>query len=106
MSKFLIKASYTADGTKGLLKDGGTGRRKAVDKMVGGAGGKVEAFYYAFGDTDVFSIIDVPDSVTAAAMSFAISSTGAVRISMTPLLTPEEVDAACKKSVSYKAPGK
>ena|SRR5258708_7344792 len=106
MAKFLIKASYTADGTKGLLKDGGSGRRKAVDTMVGGLGGKVESFYYAFGETDVYSIIDVPDSVAAAAMSFAISSTGAVRLSMTPLLTAEDVDAACKKSVSYRAPGK
>jgi uncharacterized protein with GYD domain len=106
MAKFLIKASYTADGTKGLLKDGGSGRRKAVDKMVGGMGGKVECFYYAFGETDVYSVIDVPDSLAAAAMSFAISSTGAVRLTMTPLLTVEEVDAACKKSVNYKAPGK
>ncbi len=106
MAKFLIKASYTAEGTKGLLKDGGTGRRKAVDTMVGGVGGKVECFYFAFGETDVFSVIDVPDSVSAAAMSFAISSTGAVRLSMTPLLTVKEVDAACKKSVKYRAPGK
>ena len=53
---------------KGLLKDGGTGRRAAVEKLFGSVGGKVEAFYYAFGDTDLFIVADVPDNVSAAAL--------------------------------------
>ena len=106
MAKFLIKASYTAEGLKGLLKDGGTGRRAAVDKMLDSLGGKVEAFYFAFGEADVFVIVNLPDAVTAAAISFVINASGAVKSSTTPLLTPEEVDAACKKSVNYRAPGK
>jgi len=106
MSKFLIKASYTAEGTKGLLKDGGTKRKKAVEKMLAATGGKLEAFYFAFGDHDVFAIIELPDTVTAAAMTLAINASGLVTNSMTVLLTPAEVDLAAKQTVKYRAPGR
>jgi len=105
MAKFLIKASYTTEGAKGLHKDGGSGRRDAVKKLVEGMGGKVEAFYFAYGADDALVILDVPDSATSIAMSIAINSTGSVRLSMTPLITPEEMDAACKKTIAYRAPG-
>jgi uncharacterized protein with GYD domain len=105
MAKYLVKGSYQAEGVKGLIKDGATGRKAAVTKMIEGLGGKVEAFYYAFGETDVFVTIDVPDSTTAAALSMAVCASGTVRTTLTPLLTVEEVDAACKKTVSYRAPG-
>jgi uncharacterized protein with GYD domain len=105
MAKYLIKSTYTTEGTKGLLKEGGSGRRAAVAQMVQGMGGKLEAFYFAFGETDVFSIIDVPDAVSAAALSLAVNSKGGAQVSITPLITPEEIDAACKKSVAYRAPG-
>jgi uncharacterized protein with GYD domain len=105
MPKFMIKASYTAEGAKGLLKEGGTGRRAAVQKLVEGAGGKVEAFYYAYGDDDAYVIVDVPDATSGLAISLAVNASGAVRLSTIPLITPEEIDAACKKSISYRAPG-
>ena len=66
MPKYLVQANYVGEGIKGLLKDGGTGRRAAVEKLFGSVGGKVEAFYYAFGDTDLFVIADLPDNVTAS----------------------------------------
>ncbi|HTK82780.1 MAG TPA: GYD domain-containing protein [Bacteroidota bacterium] len=106
MGKFLIKASYTADGTKGLLKEGGSKRKKAVEKMVAGHGGKVEAFYYAFGEYDVFAIIELPDTVTAAALALAINASGMVTNTMTVLMTPADVDKATKKTVNYRAPGR
>ncbi len=105
MAKYLIKASYTVEGTKGLLKEGGSARRAAVAQMVQGMGGKLEAFYYAFGEPDVFAIVDVPDAIAAAAASLVINSRGGAQVSTTPLITPEEIDAACKKSVTYRAPG-
>ena len=105
MAKFLIKGSYTAEGTKGLLKDGGSKRLAVIEKVIGGLGGKVDAFYYTFGDADVLVIVDVPDAASAAAFSLAVSATGAVRVSTTPLLTPQEIDQACKKSVNYRVPG-
>lgn len=105
MAKYLIKASYTVEGTKGLLKEGGSSRRAAVAQMIQGMGGKLEAFYYAFGAPDVFAIMDVPDATAAAAISLVINSKGAAQVSTTPLITPEEIDAACKKSVAYRAPG-
>ena len=105
MPKFLVQASYSTDGVKGLLKEGGTGRKASVDKAVGGLGGKVESFYYAFGETDAFVIVDVPDTATIVALSLAVNASGAVKTSVTPLITVEEVDQACKKTVGYKAPG-
>ena len=105
MARYLIKASYTLEGTKGLLKDGGSKRRAAFEQTIQGLGGRLEAFYYAFGDLDAFVIAEVPDPTTAAAVSLAVNSTGGVQLSMTPLITPEEIDEACKKSVSYRAPG-
>jgi len=105
MAKYLIKGSYTADGTKGLLKEGGAKRVAAVQNVIEGLGGKLETLYFTFGDADVLAIVDLPDAVSAAAFSLAVSATGAVQTSTTPLLTPQEIDQACKKSVKYRAPG-
>ena len=84
MPKYLVQGSYTADGAKGLLKDGGSKRRAAVEEMAKSYGGKVEAFYYALGDSDVFVIIDGPDNVTAVAASLAVNAVGAVRLKDDP----------------------
>lgn len=105
MAKYLIRGSYTAEGTKGLLKEGGSKRMAVVEKVIAGLGGRLDALYYTFGDADVLAIIDVPDAASAAAFSLAVSATGAVQTSTTPLLTPQEIDQACKKSVKYRAPG-
>jgi uncharacterized protein with GYD domain len=106
MPKFMIAAAYTAEGAKGLLKDGGSARRAAVEKAIKSLGGKVEAFYFAFGEMDALAIVDVPDNVTAAALALATSSSGLVRTKTTVLLTPEELDAVAKKKVAYNPPGK
>jgi uncharacterized protein with GYD domain len=103
--KFMVKASYTTEGTRGLLKEGGTGRRAAVQKLTESLGGKVEAFYFAYGEDDAYVLIDVPDATSGLAVSLAVNASGAVRVSTIPLITPEEIDAACKKSVAYRAPG-
>lgn len=105
MPKFLVKASYAAEGIRGLLKEGGTGRRAAVQKVIEGIGGKVEAFYFAYGESDAYVIVDVPDAATGIAVSLAVNASGAVRMSTIPLITPEEMDVASKKSVKYRAPG-
>jgi len=105
MPKYLIQASYSAEGVKGLLKDGGSKRRAAAEAAIKGLGGTLEAFYFAFGDTDVFALADAPDNITVAAVSLAVSASGAVHTKITALLTPEEVDQATKKSVSYRPPG-
>jgi len=105
MAKFLWMASYTTDGVKGVLKDGGTSRRDAVQKMIESAGGKMEAFYFAFGDADVYIICDIPDVASAAAISMAINASGAVELRTVVLIPPEEIDQAAKKQVGYRAPG-
>jgi len=105
MAKYLITASYTAEGAKGVLKDGGTKRRQAAEAAINSAGGKLEAFYFAFGENDAFVLIDAPDHATVASASLAINASGAVRTKTVVLLTPEEIDQAIKKSTTYKAPG-
>jgi uncharacterized protein with GYD domain len=105
MPKYLITASYTAEGLKGLLKDGGSSRRTAVQKAAESVGGKVETIYYTFGDHDVIAICDLPDNIAATSLSLTVGASGLVRTATTPLITPEEVDAASKKSVTYRGPG-
>jgi uncharacterized protein with GYD domain len=105
MAKYLIMASYTAEGAKGVLKDGGTKRRQAAEAAIKSAGGKLDGFYFAFGESDAVVIVDAPDHATVASASLAINASGAVRTKTVVLLTPEEIDQASKKSTTYKAPG-
>jgi uncharacterized protein with GYD domain len=105
MPKYLVEANYVGDGLKGLLKEGGSSRRAAVEKLFASVGGKVEAFYYAFGATDLFVIADLPDNVSAASLSLTVNAVGAATARVTVLLTAEEVDQATKKSPAYRAPG-
>ena len=106
MPKYLIEASYTSDGEKGLLKDGGSKRRQAAEQAVKNAGGRLEAFYFAFGDRDAYIIMDAPDHASVAATSVAINASGAVHTKTVVLLTPEEIDQAVKKNVNYTPPGR
>ncbi len=105
MPKYLAQANYVGEGIKGLLKEGGTGRREAVEKLVASMGGTVEAMYYAFGETDVFIIADMPDNASMAAVSLVAAASGAVTLKTTVLMTPEEVDEAAKKTPDYRPPG-
>jgi uncharacterized protein with GYD domain len=108
MAKFLIEASYSQAGLKALVKDGGTGRRAVVEAAVKALGGHLEMFYYAFGTSDIYAVVDAPDNITAAAFALAVGGTGvAAHLKTIVLLTPDEVDKAAKKSASsgYHAPG-
>lgn len=105
MPTYLWRGSYTAEGSKGLAKEGGTNRRAAVKQMVEKAGGKLHAFYFALGDADVYGVTEFPDAATAVAVSLAVNASGAVHLQSTLLLSPEEFDAAAKKSIAYRAPG-
>lgn len=101
----MFKGNYKADGVKGLMKDGGSKRRKAADEAFESVGGKIDCMYYAFGETDLYGICDLPDPASATALSLMINSTGALTINLTPLMTVEDVDAAITKSPSYRPPG-
>jgi uncharacterized protein with GYD domain len=105
MPKYLVQANYVGEGLRGLLKEGGSSRRAVVEKLYQSVGGRVEAFYYAFGDTDLFVIGDVPDNVSAAALSLIVNAAGAATVKVTVLLTAEEIDAAAKKTATYRPPG-
>ena len=106
MGKYLLKVSYTPDGIKGVMKDGGTARKSAVEKMLAGVGGSLESFYFALGSDDVFVIADVPDNGTALAIGAAIASSGAISSYETVVLpSPAEVDTAIRTSIAYTPPG-
>jgi uncharacterized protein with GYD domain len=105
MPKYLTMVSYTPEGIKGLVKEGGTARRAAVEKMLERLGGRLEGFYFAFGENDAYVISEGPDNATAAAISLAIT-TGAIRTKTIVLLTPEEVDQAVRIPIDYQPAGK
>ena len=105
MPKYLIQARYTTEGIRGLVSDSASGRRADVQAAVKAVGGNIEVFYYAFGDDDVVAIMDLPNSITAAALGLTISGSGAVRVRTTPLLTVEDVDRALEIRTKYRVPG-
>ena len=105
MPKYLVQASYTTEGSKGLLKEGGSTRREVVEQFIKALGGSVEAFYFAFGDNDLYVIADMPDNVSQAAAALTVNASGAAKGKTTVLLTPEEVDRATQMTVNYRPPG-
>ena len=105
MARFLITATYTEAGIRGLMKEGGTARRTNLEKLIASIGGRLEAFYFAYGEADVYGIAEVPDPTTAMALSLTINASGAVKLTTIPLITAEELDAACQKTIAYRAPG-
>lgn len=105
MPKYMFQSRFVGEGVKGLLKEGGSSRLAASQKAAESMGGKVEAFYFAFGDVDSYTIAELPDNVAAAALSVFINSTGNLSTKVTVLMTPEEMDAATRRTPSYRAPG-
>jgi uncharacterized protein with GYD domain len=105
MPKYLVHATYTAEGAKGLLKSGGTSRRKAVEELLASLNGKLEAFYFTFGDEDAILIIDLPDQVAASAIGLVVAASGTIRTRSTVLIPPEEVDQAVRREVHFHPPG-
>ena len=105
MAAYLVQFTYTEQGLKGLLKEGGSKRREATEQLVKSLGGKLVAYYFGFGEYDGFAIIEGVDNVDAAAAALIVGASGAVKTKTTVLLTPEEVDRATKKSGTYRAPG-
>jgi len=105
MPKYLIEASYTVEGVKGIQSAGGSSRRDAIAALAESVGGQLESFYFAFGERDVYTVVDLPDNENATAVALTVNASGAVKVRTTVLVTPEEVDAAAKRSVEYRAPG-
>ena len=105
MAHYLFRASYTESGVQGLMKEGGSARMAVVEKLFASVGGRVEAAYWAFGDDDFILIADLPGNEAAARAALTVSSSGAVRVTTTVLLTAAEVDAATSGRAEYRAPG-
>jgi uncharacterized protein with GYD domain len=105
MPKYMILATYSSEGIKGVLREGGTARRKLVADIAKNLGGELESFYYAFGKNDVYSIVDLPDNMTAAAMAMNISAAGLVRCEVKVLLSPEEIDKSARTKMWFRPPG-
>ena len=106
MPKYMFQARYTAEGAKGVLAAGGSARRAAIKKAAAAAGGKLESFYFGFGGVDAYTVCDLPDDTTAAAMAMAVGASGSSSVCTVKLLTPEDIDKAAKMKISYKPPGR
>jgi uncharacterized protein with GYD domain len=105
MPKYLFMASYGAEGAKGVQSKGGSARRDAIAQLAEGLGGSLEAFYFAFGEHDVYTVVDLPDNESATAVALTVNASGSTTVKTVVLLTPEEVDEAAGRSVDYRPPG-
>jgi len=105
MPKYMIVATYSPEGIKGVLREGGSARRSLIADIAKNLGGSLESFYYAFGEDDVYSVVDLPDTTPAAAMAMNISAAGTVRAVVKVLLTPEEIDKSARTEMWYRPPG-
>jgi uncharacterized protein with GYD domain len=105
MPKYLLQVNYTVDGVRGVVAKGGSARKTAAQAAAKSVGGKVESFYFAFGGTDVYTVVDLPDNAAAAALALAVTGAGGAAVKTTVLLTPDEIDGATDKTVKYSAPG-
>ena len=106
MAKYMFQGAYKTEGLKGLLREGGVSRREHLVSLVENLGGKVESYYFAFGENDVYAIVELPDNASSSALSMVVNAAGAVSVKTVVLLTPEEVDEASRKTVEYRPPGK
>ena len=104
MPKYLAKASYSLEGLKGLINEGGSARRDAITTAINSVGGAVESLYFAFGEDDLYVVFDVPERTLATGLGMKIAAAGVISWSTTALLTPEEIDQASKVSVDYRVP--
>lgn len=105
MGKYLFEGNYVGDGLKGLMREGGSKRRDALVEALKSVGGSLECMYFAFGETDVVGVLETPEPADAAALSLLVNSSGAVKVRLKPLMTPEDIDEAAKKNPSYRPPG-
>ncbi|MEV1287788.1 GYD domain-containing protein [Micromonospora sp. NPDC049679] len=105
MARFLIKASYTQDGLKGLLKEGGTARRDAAAKVVGSLGGKLESFYFSLGEEDLYLVCELPDVKAVMALTIHVNADGGSIANSVELLSCEEIDAVVKQKIDFAGPG-
>jgi uncharacterized protein with GYD domain len=105
MAKYLVRGNYVGDGVKGLMEEGGTRRMEAARAAIESVGGSLDCMYFAFGDVDIYGICEFPDDASAAAFSLVVNASGAVTGSVTPLMSPEDIDAAASKTPSYRPPG-
>jgi uncharacterized protein with GYD domain len=105
MRNYLLRVSYSSEGTAGILTEGGTSRRRTIDRLVAGLGATIAAWYYAFGDDDLIIIVKAPGDVEVAALNLRVIASGAAKVHTTVLLTAEQIDEAAKKDVDYHPPG-
>jgi uncharacterized protein with GYD domain len=97
MQPYLYQISYTPDAWSKQLKNP-VNRLEIVKPVIEKAGGKIVCGYYAFGPTDLFVIIEAPDNQSAAALSLAFASGGALsKCEITPLMGTEEGLGAIKQ---------
>jgi uncharacterized protein with GYD domain len=107
MAYFLLQGAYTSEAWKTFVQNP-QNRTEAIRPAVEKLGGKIESFYFMFGEYDVMVILQMPDNVSAAAFTLAVAAGGAFKAQKTtPLMTAEEGLEALKKSkdTGYRPPG-
>ncbi len=98
MPSYMLQVSYSAEALASMIKrpqNRGEAVRKPIEKL----GGKINSFWFTFGDYDIVAIIEMPNNVSAAAFALAVGAGGACKnVKTTPLLSAEEGISAMKKA--------
>ena len=105
MPHFMFRASYSREALQGVLKEGAASRIDVLNRLAESVGGSVEVAYWAFGDDDFITIMELPDNAAAAAAASAVAASGVGKISTTVLLTAAEVDEARGRRPVFRPPG-
>jgi uncharacterized protein with GYD domain len=105
MPLFMARGSYTSEGAAGLTRSGATHRQAQLAAMAKGLGGRLEAMYFGLAENDTFIILELPDTVTAAALAKAVNAAGTGHCNIEPILTPQEMNEALKIDTRFAAPG-
>ena len=107
MALYLFRFAYTPESWAALMESPAD-RRDMLASRLFSFGGRLQGFWYCFGDSDGYALAEIPDNVSAAAVSVAVKATGAFRtLDATVLLSAEEMVEAMSRAgdFAYVKPG-
>jgi uncharacterized protein with GYD domain len=102
--RYLFRAAFTVDGMQNLQKQSATAFKAGVAKVFDSVGGKLESWYFDYGDSTAYGFVDYPDEIAAATAQASVNAGGFARVTYRPVLSAEDADKALARSVATRPP--
>jgi uncharacterized protein with GYD domain len=102
--RYLFRAAFTVEGMQNLQKQSATGFKTGVAKFFESVGGKLESWYFDYGDSTAYGFVDYPDEIAAATAQASVNAGGFARVSYRAVLSAEDADKALARSVATRPP--